>query len=82
MWRNSDPGKWISANITKSPLSLRSGFSMNNILEDGNRWVPIKELEGNMAYSEYRNRYLGVPNYHPPPLRPSLRTLKRKTLVY
>ena len=62
--------------------TLPSGFAANSLLCDGFGWRPLKHLEASMRHTEYRTRFHMYLPFHPKPLKPNLRTMKRKSLVY
>lgn len=71
-----------SAKVSKRPKTFASGFVQNSTLFDGNGWLPIKKLHGDMKTSEYRHRFNPTVNFHPKPHKPNTRALKKKELVY
>ncbi|CAG9319578.1 unnamed protein product [Blepharisma stoltei] len=82
IYRTTDTGFWKNVQVSNRPSTQASGFVQNSTLFDGHGWEPIKKLHGDMATSEYRNRFNPERAFHPLPLKQNLRTLKKKALVY
>lgn len=82
IFRKTDMKFWKDIDVSPRSTTKASGFVQNSTLFDGHGWLPIKELHGNMKYSEYRKRFNPDVNFHPSPLRTNLRSLKKRELVY
>ena len=82
VYRTTDLEEWKKTKPTARPRAFSSGFAANSTLLDGFGWQPMKHLHGDMRPTEYRNRFNMYLPFHPKPLKPNLRKMKRKSLVY
>jgi hypothetical protein len=82
IFRTTNPDVWRSCSPSNRPLTQQSGFVQNRTSFDGDGFLPIKVLHGDMRQTEYRTRYNPEKPFHPNPLSANEAKLKRPELVY
>ena len=81
IFRTTNVEKWkkIPANLSDNCKS--SGFINNRLICDGEGWLPIKQLHGDMKKTEYRNKFTNDIPFHPSPLKPNERKSKKALMI-
>lgn len=82
IYRKTDLDFWKNTPVHEKSIGKTSGFVQNSTLFDGHGWRPIEVLHGDMKGSEYRNRFNPDVDFHPSPLKASLRKMPEKKSVY
>ena len=82
IFRTTHTEKWKKSQHSLNEATKSSGFVNNWLICDGNGWLPIKEMHGDMTNTEYRKRFNNEVPFHPDPLKSVPRKLKKKNVVY
>lgn len=77
IFRTSKVEKWKRTLTCQAEGTKSSGFIKNWLACDGKGWLPIKAFHGDMMRTEYRMKYNHEVPFHPKPLHPNVRTLKK-----
>ena len=81
IFRTTNVEKWKNTAVNSRETCKNSGFVKNGLVCDGEGWLPIKELHGDMIKTEYRNKYNHEIPFHPKPLKPNPRKLNKKNEI-
>ena len=82
IFRTTDMSAWKAVEPCPRPRAQSSGFVGNSTLFDGHGWVPMRHLHGDMKPTEYRNRFNMYMPFHPRPLKPNARKMRKREKVY
>lgn len=82
IFRKTDLEFWKKTQVLEKNVGKTSGFVQNSTLFDGHGWLPVEVLHGDMKGSEYRKRFNPDVDFHPSPLKASLRKMPEKKSVY
>lgn len=76
--RTTKAEKWKKTKTNENQTCKNSGYVKNWLVCDGEGWLPIPQMHGDMVRTEYRNKFNKELPYHPKPLRPNPRVMKKK----
>lgn len=77
IFRTTNLGEWKNTKANQADGTKSSGFIKNGLICDGAGWMPIKEFHSDMQRTEYRMKYNHEVPFHPVPLKPNARKLKK-----
>lgn len=77
IFRTTKEDKWKKTLANQAEGTKSSGFIKNWLACDGSGWLPIKAFHGDMVRTEYRMKFNHEVPFHPKPLHPNTRKLKK-----
>lgn len=76
-FRTTNLGKWKNTKFNENENTKSSGFIKNWLVCDGKGWLPVKSMHGDMTRTEYRTKFNNEVPFHPLPLNPNPRKMKK-----